>query len=146
MYYLWIKSSSSSGSFEFSSFRSDVWFCMRSLGSWGRSEMSEGFSLFLSSEKEASWSGWISLSELVEGQDFSAVGKNSLPGFFCELECADLEFGDFQKSDIIGDIGDNHKNVFCDVFVVLWNGPLGELGEWAQGDWVPVDSGLLKSL
>ncbi len=109
--------SSTTSFFEFSSFRNDFWFRVRSFDtSW--SEVFSGFSIVVTSQQNDSLSFWSSNSQLVEGQNFSSISSDSLSGSFSNSQSADSQFWYFKDSVVISD-GSNNCNNFVVANLVL---------------------------
>jgi hypothetical protein len=136
-------SSSTSGSFELSSLGSDEWLGVRAGNTWSAvvGEVSFSLSLLSGSLKE---DGVLSLgvleSELIESDDFTTSGSNSLSSGLGDSESANSELGDLKESDVVGDGTNNNSSL------VLSAISLHLSDESSKRKWGSVDAGHKQSL
>ena len=98
----YVESSSSSGSFEMSTFGSDSWGSVGSSLTGVETEMSFSFSISGTSDEEDVLSSWGELSQLIESQALTLGGKDSLSGFVGESKGADSEsLWDIEESGVV---------------------------------------------
>ena len=111
---------------------------MGALLTGGETEVSQGFSVSGTSNQKNALSGRGSLGKLVESQDLAAIAEDSLPGSLGELEGAYLDtLGELKESVVICDGADEgYDGCVLPVLEVL--------DEPREGEWVPVESGLVK--
>ena len=96
----------------------NIRFGVAALGSGGRSEVLEGFSLVSSAEENGVGSGGVLFGELVESKALSSSSQNSPSGGFGELESTDLQLRDHKESFIVEDVSDNNEDLFLGFFAL----------------------------
>lgn len=107
-------SSSTPGSLELSSLGSDEWLGVGARDTWSAVVGEVSFSLSLLSgslEKDGVLSLWVLESKLIESDNFTTSGSNSLSSGLGDSESANSELGDLKKSDVVGDGTNNNSGL-----------------------------------
>ena len=110
------------------------------LCSGGRSEVLESLSLMSTSEEDGVGSGGVLFGELVESEALSSSSKDSSASGFGELQSADFQFGDDEKSLVIEDVSDDNKDFLLSLFA------LSVFHQFGNGDGVASGVRLVESL
>lgn len=116
---------------------------MRAGNAWSAVVGEVSFSLSLLSgslEEDGVLSLGVLEGELIEGDDFTSSGSNSLSSGLSDSESADSELWDFEESDVVGNGTNNNSGL------VLSALGLHLSDESSEGKWRSVDSGHKESL
>lgn len=111
LFFVSTRCSSATSSFEFTSFRSNVWSCVWVWHTGSLSEVSTGFaSCTFALNENGIFTGWGNQGQLIECHNFATELCDAFTSWIGDTECANSQFWNFQQSQVICHGSNNYSD------------------------------------